>query len=101
MDLPDLNIDMEDMNISLEDLENIEILEASFLSETRNTLIQRNKNQCLSNSDTEIEMTNPITWPKRRCRVIASDSESETDSVINFFAENIATVEQTASTYQK
>ncbi|GBP54649.1 hypothetical protein EVAR_35911_1 [Eumeta japonica] len=91
----EIDLDMEDVNISLEDLQNIDLLEANYLSETRIALIE---NQSQSNSDSEYEIHNPT---KRRRRVIASDSESETDSVTNFIAENVASIKQTSHTYQK
>ncbi|GBP12693.1 PiggyBac transposable element-derived protein 4 [Eumeta japonica] len=91
MDLFNLDLDMEDVNISLEDLQNIDLLEASYLSEIRIALIE---NQSQSNLDIEYEIHNPTKWRNRRRRVIASYSESETDSVTNFITENVASMKE-------
>lgn len=93
MDISDLNIDLD---ISQEDLRDIDALEASIFREINNLESKTNYSE-EENSDESILPTKK----RHRCRIIASSSESESDSVENYVSNQIAHIEETYNTVQK
>lgn len=92
MDISDLIIDLD---ISQEDLRDIDALESSIFNEI-NKLASKT-NGC--EEETNDESIHPTK--QRHRRIIASSSESESDSVENFVPNQIAHIEETSISVQK
>lgn len=102
MALSVLSFDFDDVNISQEDLRDIDLLEASIFEQTieqSSTTNPLNEKDNTENSEDEV-IRPPLKRRRRRLHVIASDSESETNSVDEAVADCLANITST-STSQK
>lgn len=105
MAISNFSVDFDDVNISQEDLRDIDLLEACIFGETinlssmTNPLNDLHEKDNTENSEDEV-IRPPLKRRRRRLHVMASDSESETNSVDEAVANALANITST-STSQK